>query len=152
MTGLRQRCLLCALLFMGWLSNSHAFGQDFVLVSMNSDMPAISESKAKMLYLGKLKSIDDFGRVVLLDWPEGSNEKQDFYKSFLKKSIPQINSRWARLAFSGKGKPPESLDEATVQALGQWLQDNPRGIAYVSREQIPPGAKVILEIEQGAGR
>lgn len=125
---------------------------EYVLITLNDTMPAISESKAKMLYLGKLRSLDSFGRVELLDFPEGSHQKQAFYRSFLNKSIPQINSRWARIAFSGKGKPPESLSEASEEAVLNWLAEHPRGIAYVPRNEVPLGARVILDIEQGADR
>ncbi|SDJ35049.1 hypothetical protein SAMN04488540_10771 [Ferrimonas sediminum] len=125
---------------------------DYVLITLNDAMPVISESKAKMLYLGKLRSIDAFGKVDLVDWPEGSPEKQTFYKSFLNKSIPQINSRRARLAFSGKGQPPDAIREASAEAILQWLSENPRGIAYVERQQVPQGARIILDIEQGVGR
>ncbi|TKB48672.1 hypothetical protein FCL40_10975 [Ferrimonas sediminicola] len=124
----------------------------YVLITLNDSMPAISESKARMLYLGKLKSLDSFGRVELVDFPEGSVHKQAFYQSFLNKSLPQINSRWAQLAFSGKGKPPESLVEASEQAVLAWLAHHPRGIAYVPRSMVPRGARILLDIEQGVDR
>ena len=120
------------------------FAESYAVISANNEFPEISLSKAKMMYIGKAKSLKPVGKFKLLNWPADSNERDEFYQKLLKKTPAQVNSKWASLAFSGKAKPPIDLDTASTEAVKSWLEENPRGIAYVPQSQTPDGVNVLL--------
>lgn len=141
------RWLLSLLIFYCTSSlATDCFADSYVIFSANPSMPQLSKAKAKMIYMGKSKSIKNIGRVKLLDWPDSSTERAQFYQALVNKSPAQINSQWASLAFSGKAKPPEELSSTDVASIMTWLQANPSGLAYAPANLVPSNAVVVLEV------
>lgn len=129
-------------------ANATADDNDLLIITMNSDIPILSERKAKMIFLGKSKKIGGVTHLKLGNWPENSNVREDFYRTLLKKSVAQVNSQWARVAFSGTNSPPETIDNASLLSLQNWLNNNPQGISYCIARDLPKGAKVLLRIKK----
>ncbi|MCK8046230.1 hypothetical protein MSG37_15200 [Shewanella sp. 1CM18E] len=122
---------------------------EFAVFSLNNDLPPLSKSKARMLYRGKSKRISGSLKIVLVDLPEASIHREDFYKMLLGKSVSQMNGYWAGLAFSGKGSPPEELDSDDIKQILKWLNDNPNGIAYAPIESVPEEVNILITVPQG---
>jgi hypothetical protein len=122
---------------------------EFAVFSMNSDIPALSKSKARMIYKGKTKKINGSLKIILVDLPENSIHREDFYSMLLGKSISQMNGYWASLSFSGKGKAPEELNSDDIKSIIEWLNNNPNGIAYAPIESVPENANILITILQG---
>jgi hypothetical protein len=122
---------------------------EFAVFSMNSDIPALSKSKARMIYKGKTKKINGSLKIILVDLPETSIHREDFYSMLLGKSISQMNGYWASLSFSGKGKAPEELNSDDIKSIIEWLNNNPNGIAYAPIESVPENANILITILQG---
>jgi hypothetical protein len=122
---------------------------EFAVFSMNSDIPALSKSKARMIYKGKTKKINGSLKIILVDLPENSIHREDFYSMLLGKSISQMNGYWASLSFSGKGKAPEELNIDDIKSIIEWLNNNPNGIAYAPIESVPENANILITILQG---
>ena len=112
-------------------------------------MPAITKSKTRMLYKGRTQNIRNNMKIVLVDLPESSVRRQDFYKLLLGKSISQMNGYWAGRSFSGKGSPPEELASDDIDTILAWLSRNPNGIAYAPKDTVPEDANVLITILQG---
>ncbi|PSU46859.1 hypothetical protein C9J12_16745 [Photobacterium frigidiphilum] len=122
---------------------------EFAVFSMNSDIPALSKSKARMLYKGKTKKINGSLKIILVDLPVNSIHREEFYSMLLGKSISQMNGYWASLSFSGKGKAPEELNSDDIKSIIEWLNNNPNGIAYAPIESVPENANILITILQG---
>jgi hypothetical protein len=122
---------------------------EFAVFSMNSDIPALSKSKARMIYKGKTKKINGSLKIILVDLPETSIHREEFYSMLLGKSISQMNGYWASLSFSGKGKAPEELNSDDIKSIIEWLNNNPNGIAYAPVESVPENANILITILQG---
>lgn len=122
---------------------------EFAIFSLNNDLPPLSKNKARMLYRGKSKKISGSLKIVLVDLPEASIHREDFYKMLLGKSVSQMNGYWAGLAFSGKGSPPEELDSDDIKQILKWLNDNPNGIAYAPIESVPDEVNILITVPQG---
>ncbi|ABV85615.1 hypothetical protein [Shewanella pealeana] len=122
---------------------------EFAIFSLNDDLPALSKSKARMLYRGKSKKMSGSLKIVLVDLPEASIHREDFYKMLLGKSVSQMNGYWAGLAFSGKGQPPEELDSDDIKQILKWLNENPNGIAYAPIEAVPEEVNILITVPQG---
>ena len=127
--------------------HSATLAETYAVISMNPDMPELSSTKARMIYTGKTKSLGNVGRVKLLDWPKGSEQRSAFYRLLTNRSESDINSQWASLAFSGKARPPREMSNTDESEIVSWLESNTKGIAYVPGEHIPDGAKVLLMVE-----
>ncbi|WP_028767399.1 hypothetical protein [Shewanella fidelis] len=122
---------------------------EFAIFSLNDELPQLSKNKARMLYRGKSKRISGSLKIVLVDLPETSIHREDFYKMLLGKSVSQMNGYWAGLAFSGKGSPPEELDSDDIKQILKWLNDNPNGIAYAPIESVPEEVNILITVPQG---
>ncbi|PMG40927.1 hypothetical protein [Shewanella sp. 10N.286.52.B9] len=122
---------------------------EFAIFSLNDDMPPLSKSKARMLYRGKSKKVGGSFKIVLVDLPETSMHREEFYSMLLGKSVSQMNGYWAGLAFSGKGSPPEELDSDDIKKILKWLNDNPNGIAYAPIESVPEEVNILITVPQG---
>ncbi|GIU40453.1 hypothetical protein TUM4438_01660 [Shewanella sairae] len=122
---------------------------EFAIFSLNNELPPLSKNKARMLYRGKSKKISGSLKIVLVDLPEASIHREDFYKMLLGKSVSQMNGYWAGLAFSGKGSPPEELDSDDIKQILKWLNDNPNGIAYAPIESVPDEVNILITVPQG---
>lgn len=122
---------------------------EFAIFSLNNDLPPLSKNKARMLYRGKSKKISGSLKIILVDLPETSMHREDFYKMLLGKSVSQMNGYWAGLAFSGKGSPPEELDSDDIKQILKWLNDNPNGIAYAPIESVPEEVNILITVPQG---
>ncbi|MCL1095810.1 hypothetical protein [Shewanella kaireitica] len=122
---------------------------EFAIFTLNNELPPLSKSKARMLYRGKSKKIGGSLKIVLVDLPETSMHREDFYSMLLGKSVTQMNGYWAGLAFSGKGSPPEELDSDDIKQILKWLNENPNGIAYAPIESVPEEVNILITVPQG---
>lgn len=122
---------------------------EFAIFTLNTELPPLSKSKARMLYRGKSKKIGGSLKIVLVDLPETSMHREDFYSMLLGKSVTQMNGYWAGLAFSGKGSPPEELDSDDIKQILKWLNENPNGIAYAPIESVPEEVNILITVPQG---
>lgn len=122
--------------------------KSFVVFSLNQSLKPLSKSKIRMLYKGKVRRLNK-ANVNLLDLSDDSPYKADFYKLLLGKSLSQLNGYRASLAFSGKGNIPESIDNDDLKNILLWLDNNPNGIAYIPKMELPKNANILFELEQG---
>ncbi|GAL03346.1 hypothetical protein ACFFLZ_00935 [Photobacterium aphoticum] len=122
---------------------------EFAVFSMNGELPPLTKSKARMLYKGKTKKINGSIKIILVDLPETSIHREEFYNMLLGKSVTQMNGYWASLSFSGKGAPPEELSSDDIKEIIEWLNANPNGIAYAPINAVPENANILITVLQG---
>lgn len=140
---------LLFLSFFSFANNQSEKDVDFAVFSLNDEIPALSKSKTRMLYKGRTKKLNGSIKIVLVDLPETSILREDFYNMLLGKSISQMNGYWASLSFSGKGTPPEELNSDDIKDILEWLNQNPNGIAYAPVSAVPNNANILITILQG---
>jgi ABC-type phosphate transport system substrate-binding protein len=117
-----------------------------VIGSHDIDPSAFSErtieNTVKNLYLGKTVQLDNGVRVEVVDLPNGSPVREEFYQKVIGKDTTQIRAYWAKRIFTGKGSPPETrLDE---QAVVRWVKEAPGRIGYVSAEAVDGTVRVLM--------
>ncbi len=126
----------------GLFSQPASAATDYAIFSLNSEFKPLSRSKARMLYRGKMKSLQG-QRIELADWPHRSTERELFYQSLLGKDIAQMNAYWASLSFSGKARPPKEISSAEMGSLVIWLQEKPNRVGYAPLESLPSHANIL---------
>ncbi|MGF1695497.1 hypothetical protein L4C54_07485 [Vibrio lamellibrachiae] len=117
-------------LFVLYLISFHSIANEYAVVSLNHDFPSLRTSQVKMLYRGRLTSINGT-RMRLVDLPSVSEQREEFYKKVLGKNPSQMNAIWARQIFSGKAKAPFELASESPLDIIQWLKKHKNGIAYL---------------------
>jgi hypothetical protein len=125
------------------LSSGFVIAADFAVLSLNPSAPQLSRNQVRMIFSGRLNSIDILGRLKLLDWSKECPYRSQFYQDILNKSVSQVNRNWAALAFSGKAQAPEELLTDEISELVRWLERNPEGLAYTPADLIPEKAIVV---------
>lgn len=118
-----------------------AAGEVVVVVSAKSPPLELSKDQVAALFLGKLVRYPDGRRAVPIDHGEGMAIRNAFYEAFAGKSAAQIKAHWAKIIFTGRGRPPRQVpggEEAKRQ-----LALNPDAIAYLDADLVDPGVRVL---------
>lgn len=121
-------------------------GRNFAVFSLNDSFPALSKSKVRMIYKGKVKRINK-EHIDLVDLTEENHDKANFYHNLLGKSLSQMNGYRASLAFSGKGNLPVTISNNDIASIIDWLEDNPNGIAYATIKSLPENVNVLFVLD-----
>ena len=116
-----------------------------VIVGSNSTIDSIDVATLKRLYLGKTETLPD---GTLVEAVELSNEKtkERFHKKVTSKSIRQLSAYWARLIFTGKGKPKHQIEDP--EELIDYISSNTNAIGYIETSSASSArVKTILLIQ-----
>ena len=115
-----------------------------VLVVTGAKSPSINLSRNQLsdVFLGKVAAFPDGRSVTLIDQPESSPLRDEFYLKVTNKSAAQAKAHWAKLYFTGRGAPPrEGTDSAIIK---QMLNSTPGAISYIERSALDNSVKVIF--------
>ena len=133
-------CLISVLLM---LLPKLSFAEIAIIVNPDSGMTKASISDVKQLFLGKRNEIDR-QPARALDQAEGSSVRDEFYEKVVSKTGSQLNAYWSRLIFTGKGTPPDKVDDdaEVIEAVA----DEEDLVGYVTPSAVDESVKVILVI------
>ena len=123
------------------LSVSVAKAEVALVVSVDSKLTTYDEHAISSLYLAKIKTLPEVGRIVPMDLPEDNPTKKAFYLGLMKKSPDQIRSYWSRLIFTGQSSPPEVM--ADDQEMAHFIHRNPDTIGYVDSSSVNDTLRVL---------
>ncbi|EJE8556125.1 hypothetical protein [Vibrio vulnificus] len=116
----------------------------YIIFSLNPQLPTLSTSQVKMIYRGKMTQIDGIP-FELLDLPASSQERNQFYQLLLNKTPSQMAAIWAKQTFSGRTKQPFQLSEQSIKEVMEWLAITPSGIAYFPANEVPSDVYVLYQ-------
>jgi ABC-type phosphate transport system substrate-binding protein len=112
-----------------------------IVVSAKSPQLALSKEQVAAIFLGKTVRFPDGRRAVPIDHSEGVAIRNQFYESFTGKSAAQLKAHWAKIIFTGRGRPPRQVpggEEAKRQ-----LALNPDAIAYLDAALVDASVRVV---------
>jgi ABC-type phosphate transport system substrate-binding protein len=114
-----------------------------VIVSAKSPVTSLTAEQTARIFLGKTSEFPDDGDAVPIDQPIGSGIRDEFYAKVVRKNPSQVSAYWAKIIFTGDGRPPEILDsDATVRRA---VAKNPNAIGYIDKKAVNRTVRVILE-------
>lgn len=111
-----------------------------VVAGKDSAIASLDERQVADLFLAKTKHLSDGSRVRVFELSDNTY-RASFYNEVAGKTLPQINSYWTTLIFTGKGKPPKTIDEA--KALIELLNKDPNAISYLPLSQTDESLKIL---------
>ena len=131
-------------LFVGAVALSvSVVAQADVAVIVNSlNTQPVSESEVQQIFLGKRKDFADGTEATPYNLPKGAANRDTFNEVVLGKNPSRYEAYWAKLIFTGKGRPPAELDTdaAVIAAVGGDIG----AIGYVDAESVNSSARVVM--------
>lgn len=117
-----------------------------LLLIVNSSNPVASLERKQVvdIFMGRATAFPNQQPAHTLDVASANNLRAIFYKNLTGKSEAQVDAYWATLVFAGRMSPPEKLpnEAAVIKAV----KENHAAIGYVTRQSLPAGVKVVMEL------
>lgn len=139
MRKLISKSLVALSLLVGAMN---VFAETAVVVhpSNNSNL---SEELIADIYLGKAKKFPNGVKVTAITLEEKSDAKTVFNKKILDKSNSQLKTYWAKLVFTGKGRPPKEF--SSNDEVKQQIAANPNMIGVIDASAVDASVKVVTK-------
>lgn len=115
-----------------------------VIAHPDNSLVGITKEELKNIFLGKVRAFPGGKKVEAVDQEPGSKARDQFNSAVLQMSEGKRKSYWSRLMFTGKAKPPVSMDGD--EAIKQWISSHPDGLGYIDGGEVDDRVKVLLII------
>lgn len=112
-----------------------------VVVSAENPVQSLSRAELADIFLGRLRKFPDGSVVMPIDQGDRSAIYASFYSDYLGHSVAQVKAHWARLIFTGRGQPPQSVQDSATAA--ELVANHPTAIAYVAVEFVDTRLRVV---------
>ena len=131
--------LLLAVLMLGQVAHAEVV----VIVSAKSAVTSLTADQTAKIFLGKVTTFPNEKPAFPIDQSQGSVIRDEFYSKVTHKDSSQVAAYWAKIIFTGEGRPPKLIngDKAVVKIIA----DNPNAIGYVDRSALNHSVRVVLE-------
>ena len=136
-----RRTVALSLFVLSMASPVEALADDIVIIVNRDNTNVVDAAFVQRVYVGTIKGWPDGTKVLVLDQPEGSDAREIFCTTVLKKSVTNVKAIWSQNIFTGKGLPPKvtSPDEAIKQAVAA----NIGAIGYIHASQLDATVKAL---------
>lgn len=112
-----------------------------VIVNPASTLTSVKSGEIKAVYLNKSKKIAEI-TIKPID-NAASDVRTKFLKTIVRKNPKKFKAYWARLVFSGKSAPLQSV--ANDIGAKQWVNSHPDSIGFINSKNIDDTVKVIYQ-------
>ncbi len=138
-----KKIFLNGLLLPLFLVAASASAEVVVIVSASSAITRLTHEQVTRIFLGKTDTFPNGSHVVPIDQSEGNAARDEFYSKVAKKNSSQLAAYWAKIIFTGDGRPPNLLGSNV--AVRNAVADNPNVIGYIDKSAVDSSVRVILE-------
>ncbi len=122
----------------------NAWAELAVIVSPAVELDSISAEQLERLYLYRADRFPGNTRLQPLDQRKGSTQREEFISKVLGKSEIELAEYWSRRMFSGKGRPPATVEND--QAVIERVLREPGTLGYIDAGSVNDNVKVLLRI------
>ncbi|OIR10617.1 hypothetical protein GALL_73870 [mine drainage metagenome] len=131
--------LLLALLSIAFSAQAEVV----VVVSSKSSVTSLTAEQTAKIFLGKVVTFPNGRTAFPIDQPEGSAIRDEFYSKVTHKNASQLTAYWAKIIFTGEGRPPQLImgDAAVRKAVA----GNPNAIGYIDKSAVNRSVRVVLK-------
>jgi ABC-type phosphate transport system substrate-binding protein len=140
--SIASRMMLSAAALALSVCSAYASADVVAVVSSKSPVGGLSKNQVSDIFLGRASHFPS-GEVALpIDQSEGSSLRDEFYAKVVGKTAPQVKAHWAKIIFTGRGRPPEEApNSAEVKKI---IVQNPNAIGYIDKSLVDASVKVVL--------
>lgn len=126
--------------------NSGSLVAEVVVIANKDNLVKLLTKKQVIdIYMGRTSLFPDGQAALPIDQDSDSPIRKLFYRSLVNKTVNEINAYWARLIFSGRATPPQTIDSA--QSIIEFIKDNKAAIAYIRKEELTDDVKVVTNVD-----
>jgi len=126
--------------------NSGSLVAEVVVIANKDNLVKLLTKKQVIdIYMGRTSLFPDGQAALPIDQETDSPIRKLFYRSLVNKTVNEINAYWARLIFSGRATPPQTIDSA--QSIIEFIKDNKAAIAYIRKEELTDDVKVVTNVD-----
>lgn len=116
-----------------------------IVVIGSKNMPDLSKSQVKSLFLGKLNKVEGVDHVQVLYLDKCDPTRKTFNKKILKKRENQLKSYWTKMMFTGEAKMPESVPNS-ADMVASVAKSNDT-IGYADAASLNDTVKVLYKFD-----
>jgi ABC-type phosphate transport system substrate-binding protein len=138
-----RNCLPLPLLLAVASVSANAHADVVVIVSAKSPITSLTAEQTARIFLGKTNNFPDDSDAIPIDQAEGSPIRDEFYSKVVHKNSSQLSAYWAKVIFTGDGRPPQKLESSV--AVRKAVAKNPNVIGYIDKSTVDKSVRVILE-------
>jgi len=125
------------------ITSADAYADMVVIVSAKSHVTSLTPKQTSRIFLGKVNRFPDGGDALPIDQAEGNPIRDEFYAKVVHKNPSQLTAYWAKIIFTGDGRPPVELESSL--AVRKAVATNPNAIGYIDKRDVNKSVRVILE-------
>jgi hypothetical protein len=133
---------LAALVVLGTARPAHA--DYYVVVSERSHVATLTRQQVLHLFMGRTRTFPDGTLAAALDLSDDAL-RGGFYRLLSGMTLPQVNSYWARLMFSGRNLPPQRLNSQSTMI--ERIRDDPAAIGWLPEAPRQKGLRTVLVLK-----
>jgi ABC-type phosphate transport system substrate-binding protein len=137
-----RKCLMLSLLLAATMLVASARAEVVVVVSSKSNITRLTAEQTTKIFLGKVVTFPNGVTAYPLDQPEGSAVRDEFYAKVARKNASQLTAYWAKIIFTGDGRPPKTL--ADNLAVRKAVAASPNAIGYIDKSVVNRSVRVVL--------
>lgn len=131
--------LLLALLSLAFSAQAEVV----VVVSSKSSVTSLTAEQTAKIFLGKVLTFPNERTAFPIDQPEGSAIRDEFYSKVTHKNSSQLTAYWAKIIFTGEGRPPQLISGDV--AVRKAVASNPNAIGYIDKSAVNRSVRVVLK-------
>lgn len=117
---------------------------EVVVITGKTGPDSMTKEQVSDVFLGRASALPGGASAVPVDLPESSPLREEFYTKATGKSAAQVKSFWAKMSFTGKGKPPQ--EGASSADVKKAVAAAPGGIGYIEKSAVDGSVKVVLTV------
>ena len=114
-----------------------------VVVSSKSSVTSLTAEQTAKIFLGKVVTFPNERTAFPIDQPEGSTIRDEFYSKVAHKNSSQLTAYWAKIIFTGEGRPPQLISGDV--AVRKAIANNPNAIGYIDKSAVNHSVRVVLK-------
>ncbi len=138
-----MRRYLCVMLLLALLAGP-AVANELVLVgNPDNDLENLSRQQVINIYMGRYRRLPNGTSALPLDH---TGYRKDFYRRLVDRTLPEIDSYWARLVFSGRGSPPRQVND--TEELLAMVSQNRGAIGYMPSAEVDDRVVVLAKLNE----
>lgn len=124
------------------LNCSASLDDDVVaVVSVRSPLTSLSKIQIANIFMGKTTFLPGGEQALPIDQTEGGAARDEFYARITGKSAAQIKAYWAKIIFTGRGRPPKAVSNGSE--VKKLLAENPSAIGYIEQNMVDDSVRVL---------
>ena len=119
----------------------HAASDLVVITNIASGVEKLTHDEVVNIFMGRYRKLPSGMSAFPVD---ENAQKATFYRVLVGKELPEVQSYWARLVFSGQGSPPRQMDSA--DEVLETVANNKGAIGYVDKKKVNARVKIVLDL------